>query len=382
MHDLILVGGGLANSLIAWRMRMARPDLRVLMVEKGDRLGGNHTWSYYQRDLTAQQHAWLQPLVAHAWPRYEVRFPGARRVLDTACYSLTSERLHAALMAALPDAVMLGVDAGELSANSVRVDGMLLQAHAVIDGRGQQASPHMHYAWQKFVGQELLLEAPHGQPHPVIMDATVAQQDGYRFVYTLPFAPDRILVEDTCYSNTAALDPAGARANIAAYAASRGWRIAGVAREETGILPITLCGDIDAYWREDSRQVPCSGLRAGLFHATTGYSLPCAVRLADRIAALPQLDAASLQAAIRLYARQQWRSQAFMRLLNRMLFFAGPAPLRYRVLQRFYTLPQALIERFYAGEPTRLDALRILSGKPPVPVLPALRAAMWTGERP
>ena len=42
------------------------------------------------------------------------------------------------------------------------------------------------------------------------------------------------------------------------------------------------------------------------------------------------------------------------------------------MLQRFYRLPQPLIERFYAGEATRMDKLRILTGKPPVPMGPAI----------
>ena len=42
------------------------------------------------------------------------------------------------------------------------------------------------------------------------------------------------------------------------------------------------------------------------------------------------------------------------------------------MLERFYRLPTPLIERFYAGEATLGDKLRILSGKPPVPIGRAL----------
>ena len=37
--DLILVGGGLANGLLALRLRQARPDLRLLIIEQGETLG-------------------------------------------------------------------------------------------------------------------------------------------------------------------------------------------------------------------------------------------------------------------------------------------------------------------------------------------------------
>lgn len=374
MHDLILIGGGLANGLIAWRLKMMRPALRILLVERESTLGGNHTWSFYQEDLTPAQHAWLAPLVVRHWPAYEVRFPSHRRMLRTACYSIDSARFHAVLMKDLADCVMLGAEVGEMDAGGAVINGWRHEARAVIDGRGHESSAHMRHAWQKFLGWEVELEEAHGQAMPIIMDATVAQRDGYRFVYTLPFDERRILIEDTYYSTSPALDAAALRLNIEAYAASRGWRIARMLREETGVLPIALSGDIERYWDDKPDVLPRSGLRAGLFHATTGYSLLFAARLADEIAALDDLHADKVYQRIRHFSAYQWRGQRFLRALNRMLFFAGEPAQRYRVLQRFYTLPQQLIERFYAARLTRLDQLRILSGKPPVPVAAALRA--------
>lgn len=372
MADVMLLGGGLANGLIAWRLRQVRPELRILLVEQGPTLGGNHTWSYYQPDLTPAQHAWLAPLVAWRWPGYEVRFPDHRRRLSTACYSISAERFHQVLMAALGDAVLLGAKVEDASAGGARINGAWHGAGLVIDGRGHAASPHMRYAYQKFIGREVLLRQPHGQALPIIMDATVAQDDGYRFVYTLPFDERRMLVEDTYYGATPELDHGAIRRRIDEYIAARGWQVASVEREESGVLPIALSGDIERFWRDKPAGIACSGLRAGLFHATTGYSLPFAVRLADEVAALPDLSAAASR--IRASSTAQWRGQLFMRLLNRMLFFASAPAQRYRLLQRFYTLPQGRIERFYAARLTWADKLRILSGKPPVPIGAAFMA--------
>ncbi|WP_151633798.1 lycopene beta-cyclase CrtY [Noviherbaspirillum aerium] len=376
MHDLILIGGGLANGLIAWRLRQLRPALRILLVERDGALGGNHTWSFYQEDLTPAQHAWIAPLVVRRWPGYEVRFPSHGRRLHTACYSIDSERFRQVLMQDLGESVMLDAEVGRIDADGAVINGRHHAARAVIDGRGHESSAHMRHAWQKFLGREVELSRPHGQAMPIIMDATVAQRDGYRFVYTLPFDERRILIEDTYYSTSPALDADALRLNLDAYAASRGWQIERVVREETGVLPIALSGDIERYWDDKPDAVPRSGLRAGLFHATTGYSLLFAVRLADGIAALDEnaLQADTLYRHIREVSVEQWRTQRFLRALNRMLFFAGEPAQRYRILQRFYTLPQQLIERFYAARLTRFDQLRILSGKPPVPVAAALRA--------
>ena len=375
-YDLILIGGGLANGLIAWRLRTQRPELRILLIERDAHLGGNHTWSFHDGDLGVDQHRWLAPLVATRWPRYEVIFPQHARTLESGYASIASLDFARVIETALGDSLRLDTPVQDLTPTSVHLaDGEVLQARAVIDGRGMRPSRQLALGYQTFLGQELRLAAPHGLTAPIIMDASVEQQGGYRFVYVLPFGPDRVLIEDTHYVDTSAWEPERLRANIAAYAAARGWRIAEVLREEHGSLPIVLAGDVDSFW-SDLRGQPCSGLRAGLFHPTTGYSLPHAVRLAERIAALATFDAASLFAAIRADALQEWRGQRFFRLLNRMLFLAGEADHRWRVMRRFYHLPAPLIARFYAGRLTLADQARLVSGKPPVPVGQALSAAL------
>jgi len=373
-YDLILAGGGLANSLIAWRLRAERPALRILLLEHGAHIGGNHTWSFHDSDLDAAQQRWIAPLVSTRWPRYEVRFPHLARTLESSYASIASHEFARIVEPVLGDALRTGVRIASVSPTSVCLEnGETLHARAVLDGRGMRASSHLALGYQTFLGQEVRLAAPHGLTAPTIMDASVAQQGGYRFVYLLPFGPDRVLIEDTHYVDSAAWEPERLRANIAAYAETRGWRIAEVLREEQGSLPIVLAGDFERFWDALQGQ-PSVGLRAGLFHSTTGYSLPHAVRLADRIAQLPDLAAPALFAAIRDEARQAWRQQRFFRMLNRMLFLAGSPDHRWRVMQRFYRLPAGLIAHFYAGRLNLGDKARLLTGKPPVPVLEAFAA--------
>jgi lycopene beta-cyclase len=372
--DLILVGGGLANGLLALRLRQQRPDLRLLIVEQGDVLGGNHTWSFHQHDLTLAQQRWLDPMVGKRWPGYEVIFPDLQRRLGSGYASIFSERFHQYLMPELSDGVRLRTTVASVEPHRVRLgSGDILQAGAVIDGRGVRRTDQLALGFQKFLGQELRLQQPHGLQEPIIMDASVAQHDGYRFVYVLPLSVDSLLIEDTYYADGDAVAPETLRANIERYAEGRGWAIREVLREEQGVLPIVLSGDIAAFWGE-ARGVPQTGLSAALFHPTTGYSLPDAVRLADHLIALDRWDAASLFEAIRDYSLAQWRQRGFFRLLNRMLFMAGPADRRWAVMQRFYRLREPLIQRFYAANLTTRDRLRIVSGKPPVPLGEALRA--------
>jgi lycopene beta-cyclase len=381
-YDLILAGGGLANGLIAWRLRTRRPDLRILLLEQDTHLGGNHTWSFHASDLSAAERAWIAPLVSWRWPGYQVIFPDLERTLDGGYCSILSDDFARVLEPALGACLRTGARVAQVHPTRVELaGGEVLHARAVIDGRGPAPTPDLALGYQTFLGQELQLKAPHGLTSPIIMDAGVAQQGGYRFVYVLPFGPDRLLVEDTHYIDDAGRAPEQLRANIAAYVQARGWQVDAVLREEQGALPIVLAGDIERFWDRQGGQ-PCAGLRAGLFHFTTGYSLPhavrLAVRLADAIGALPALDAPALFAAIRAEARAEWNKQGFFRLLNRMLFLAGSPDARWRVMQKFYQLPAPLIAHFYAGRLSLADKARILSGKPPVPVLQALSAARKT----
>ncbi len=374
--DLLLVGGGLANGLVAWRLAQRRPELRVSVLERGDRLGGNHTWSFHEHDLSPAQREWVEPLVAHAWPHYDVHFPGGSRRMRSGYASVTSERFRGKLREALGDAAIeTGVEVTEVEPTRVRcADGRTLEARAVLDGRGARGDAHLWLGWQKFLGLELKLAAPHGLDGPVVMDATVPQLDGYRFVYLLPFAPDEVLVEDTYYADAPELGPSVARERILDYARGRGWAVREVLREERGVLPIVLGGDPVAFWDADGSRVARSGLGAAMFHPTTGYSLPDAVRLADRIAALPELSADALHAATRAWSLDAWRRRGFFRMLNRMLFHAAEPLQRRRMFERFYAMPEAPVSRFYAAEPTRTDMLRLFAGRPPVPAHRALRA--------
>lgn len=371
-YDLLLIGAGLANGLLALRLKACRPDLRVLLLEGDAQAGGNHTWCFHEEDLSAEQQRWIAPLVAHRWSHYEVRFPQLNRRLDSGYCCITSARFHDVLREALGDALRLNQTVASCGSEHVQLaSGEVLRACAVIDGRGYQPDAALQIGFQAFVGQEWTLSQPHQLTGPILMDATVDQQGGYRFVYTLPLSPTRLLIEDTHYIDDASLAAAQARQNISDYAARQGWQLERLEREERGALPITLAGDFDRFWQH--RQA-CVGLRAGLFHPTTGYSLPLAAALADALAA--DFSAESVAPRIHRFAQAAWRRQGFFRMLNRMLFLAGDADRRWRVMQRFYGLPEGLIARFYAGRLTLADRARILSGKPPVPVLAALQAIL------
>lgn len=347
--DYALIGGGLQAGLIALAVRAAQPHARIGIVERGLALGGNHTWCFHAGDVPAGAR-WVDPLIAVRWPGYDVAFPGLRRTLDSDYACVTSERLDEVVRGAV-DELLLDTSALAVAHDAVETTRGTLHARTVIDARGPAQLDGGSCGWQTFVGQEARVVG-HGLARPILMDATLAQDGGFRFMYVLPLAEDRLLIEDTRFTDAPYLDAPACRAAIAAYARDHGWDIAAVMREESGVLPLPLQLEVPA---PGSPLV--AGYGGGYFHPVTGYSFPIAVRLANAVA--------SGDAAVAALHRAHTAQLPFALRLNKMLFRWFPPDQRYHVIERFYRLPAASIRRFYALELTAFDRARFLFGRPP-----------------
>ena len=245
--DLALCGGGLQNALIVAALcgepAAAAAWPRIALVER-DEVGGNHTWCCYDSDLSPAMQRRVAPFVTQRWSRYEVRFPGYRRILDTAYSMISSTRLRSAvraLLAARGNALLWERTPVERVSSAALhlTDGRELRARMVIDARGARP-PGTECGYQKFYGQEVTLREPHGLTCPIVMDATVAQHDGFRFMYVLPLGERRALLEDTTFSDGPDLDEEQRQRGIAAWLHRHGWHPAAVTRTERGVLPMPL----------------------------------------------------------------------------------------------------------------------------------------------
>jgi lycopene beta-cyclase len=373
---LLIAGGGLSGCLAALAMARARPEVPILLVEEGESFGGNHLWSFFDADVEPDDRWILEGLISHCWQGYYVAFPEHSRKLKAGYNSLRSVDLDKLVRERLrPDQYRLGTKIAAVRDNELLLlGGEKIRADGAIDARGAANLSMLDLGWQKFVGREYRFAKPHAVDRPVIMDATVDQSDGYRFVYCLPFSETRMLVEDTYYSESPELDAAKIGARLDAYVAQRRWAGGEIEREESGVLPVAMGGDFGSFWRVGGARVAKFGMRGGFFHPTTGYTLPDAVRTASMLVKQKDLTGGVLHNVFEAYAAQLWKKRDFYRTLNTMLFRAAEPAQRYKVLERFYRLDPGLIGRFYAGQSSMFDRVRILSGKPPVPVGKAVSA--------
>ncbi len=363
--DIVLVGGGLQNGLIALAVLQARPDLCIAMVERADAVGGNHTWCFHAGDVPAELARVVDAITAYRWDGYAVRFPGRERILREPYAGTCSPVLAAALAEvfrrAPGSALRCGVAARAVLADRVELEtGEVLTADLIVDARGPQCyrGGDRGAGYQKFVGVELALAAPHGLARPIVMDATVPQVGGFRFFYVLPLAADRVLVEDTRFSREPALDGARLERDCLQFAAAAGLAVARVVRTERGVLAMPWAGRAEA----PSRPLR-AGYQGGWFHPATGYSFPIAARLASFIAA--RRPSQVIGGELRALWRVQQRQIRFCHLLNRLVFQWFAEGDAWHAFDRFYRLPAPLIRRFYALETSAADRARILLGRPP-----------------
>lgn len=364
--DHLLVGGGLQNGLIAWLLLQRDPEARVALVEAGHCIGGNHTWSYHATDVPEHVQELVAPLAEHAWDEYQVHFPGIIRHVRLGYRSLHSSHLDRLLrlqFSTAPHAsLLLSSPVSEVHPDRVVLaSGTSLTGRTVIDARGPvlDSSPKARAGYQKFVGLELSLGAPARTRSPILMDACVPQEDGFRFFYVLPFAPDRVLIEDTRFSEEPALDHEALEEGILQYARERGYDVNQVLRRESGVLPMPYVSR--SAW---SRNMPlAAGYGGGFIHPATGYSFPVALRVALHVAdCAPESPlGAGWDDLVRRH-RTQYRFATF---LNRLLFTAYSPEDRYHIFQQFYQQPDAAIGRFYRLELERSDMARMFTGAPP-----------------
>src|SRR4051812_17639459 len=135
--DAVVVGGGLSGGLTALALASREPPARVALVERATRLGGNHTWSFFESDLSAGAQQLVAPLIGTAWQAVVVIFPGAPRRLEGGYASISSAHFDAVVRARVQAAggvVLAGAAATAVEGRQVTLEGgSVLRAPLVVD---------------------------------------------------------------------------------------------------------------------------------------------------------------------------------------------------------------------------------------------------------
>ena len=356
---LLIAGGGLAGCLAALAMARFRPEIPVLIVEEKERFGAGQFRSFPEADLEERELELVDPLVEHRWPGFYVAFPEVSRKLKAPWASFGADRIHEAMVAALrPDRIRLGTKVVAVREDALVLDGgETIKADGAIDARGPANLSMLELLHETRFERGYRFEKPHRVDRPVLIDATVDQAGGLRFVQCIPLSDDRLLVADVAVSERVQPDEHAA-ARLDLYVEARGWAPAAVEAERSVTRPLPIGGDFAAFWRIGGARVAKLGLRGGFVHPATGRTVGDAVRMAVLLAAQRDYSGAALHDLFEDEAKQLWKKRETYRELNQAV--AGTLPEQRRALfERFYRLDPGLIARFHADDLGLIDRMRV-----------------------
>lgn len=293
--DYVIAGAGCAGLSLAVQIatqarRLGRPCPRVVLLEPRVEYVRDRTWCSWR----FEDHPFAAA-VSHRWTRWRVAEGDRSLVRGSTRHAyehIPADAFYAQALAILrgsPEVELrLGCAARAIHERGEGVevvtdDGVVSGALA-FDARPAPApEPDAEEVdlLQHFVGWEVEAEAAVFDPTTAtLMDFTVDQSRGIHFMYVLPFAPTRALVETT-YFSPAALPDAVYEDDLRGYLRARfGLSAPAVRWREQGTILMTTR---PASPRQSPRVVNL-GLRGGLAKGSTGYAFAAIQRFSAALA--------------------------------------------------------------------------------------------------
>lgn len=358
--DVAILGAGCAGLSLA--MRLAGGGLSVRLIDPRTGYENDRTWSFWR----TAPHPW-EAFVRQSWQRWSVAGPTAtveRQSHRIRYQTLEARSVYDAALARIDADPLLQLDLG-VSAQDVQQRGAEsfvdtsdggFSAASVIDTRPPKHIPTMS---QVFIGQEIATSKSVFDTDVVhLMHFRSGYSDGVDFLYILPFAPNRALVEVTSFARTAPsrkvmsdwLDTEIASLDAGGH---------DVLRAEAGCLPMEV-----GYRAKPTAGIVHMGLAGGAARPATGYAFQRIQAQADQIAT--QLISGQTPTPPRDGMILQTMDAIFLRVLASRPH-QGPA--YFQAL--FDRVEAEKLERFLSGSTRTDDRLAVITALPPVPFLAA-----------
>jgi lycopene beta-cyclase len=355
----LIAGGGLAGSLAALAMARYRPDVPLLIVEERETFGGDGYRIFTDAELGDGGAELTAPLAIDRWPGYYFAFPGFSRKLKAATTGFAAADVHRAMIQALdPKSYRLGTKVVAVREDALVLDGgETIKAEGAIDARGPTSMSTLDLLYEARLERDYRFGAPHRVDRPVLIDATVDQIGGLRFVECVPLSEERLLIAEICISERAQPDEqAGAR--VSAYVKARGWARPRARADRTASRPLPFGGDFAAFWRLGGARVAKLGLRGGFVHPLTGRTIGDAASMALRLAGQSDFSGNALHDLFEAEARQYWKKREFLRSITAS-FAAADAEDRRAIVERLCRLDAGTIQHLQTERLGMLDRWRV-----------------------
>ncbi|MEM9801959.1 MAG: lycopene cyclase family protein [Planctomycetota bacterium] len=366
--DIVVLGGGCAGlSLAAQLASRERDGRRVLVLEAREDYERDRTWCGW----SIEPHT-FQDCVDHRWSQWDVRANGVvsrhassrfpyEHVPADLFYAAAQERIEAAdgvdlLLGTRVESVTSRGDRTRVATSRGEID-----AGVVVDARAPSPTPGEGGLLQHFLGLEITTRDAVFDPSTVtLMDFDVPQESGIQFLYVLPFAPDRALVESTFLSPTP-LPQEDYVAQVERYVDERlETETTEVHHREAGVIPMNpqLSG------ADNSVRI---GTLGGAVKPSSGYAFHSIQRttatLADALVSGRGVGSVPARSGL-----DAWMDRVFLSFLSRR-----PEGVPAMFLRLFRSVDADVLARFLMERGRASDRLRVIGA---MPKLPFAREAM------
>lgn len=338
---VIIIGGGIVGSLLAYRLKEVLPQMSFKLYEASSSLGQHQSFSFRESDCAKDMH-WLKPLISHSWDHHQISFKKFDKMITNPYHLIDSRKMNEVISLKLKDDLKVH--------NKIPLELALQEASFVIDTRNE--CYYKKSGYKKFLSFEIELEEPHHMISPVVFDGKVDKKEIYRNISYFPLTENTMLVKDFWYSDNRRIDVAEMRTVLNDTIKEKGWKISKVLREESGVVAVPLTPPT---FHQEGRVISL----AGLFHGSTISSIGAMTKLIDEMVST-SFRYGELREIVSKFRKSEGEVQGFYRSLNKILIEEK----KDFIFERIYNQPYSIIEKFSSGNLSFFDRSKmILMGK-------------------
>lgn len=381
-YEYVVLGAGCAGLSLCYYLLQSGVEAPILILDRKTRFEDDRTWCFWDVEDTPFSH-----LETRRWNSWSVHY-GARDVLHTSqsysyrCitaasfyeFALNSIAKHANVT------LRLGADVEGFeerdAGTHIRAADRTYTARYVFDGRGlppgsrtfETARREAVWIPQQFIGLRVRTARPVFDPAVcTLMDFSVSQERGLRFMYVLPFGEREALVENV-YLSEPGIAGGTYRTEIADYMSDtygltpQDYVVDG---EERGYIPMTDY----PFPRRIGERIYSIGMLGGQTRPSTGYTF---LRIQRYCRALARHLTAEGPAPRAEFRRFDVLDRVFLRFMRR---YPERCPSIYA--RMYGRVPPGSLVRFLTEKSTPADELSLVMALPKIPFLRVAGGALF-----
>jgi lycopene beta-cyclase len=373
-YEYIIAGGGMAGLSLAFYLNESSlKDKKILIIDRDKKDENDHTWCFWENENSV-----FEEIVFQRWSKFW--FHGTRdfsellsfgdyqykmiRAIDF--YEFVIEKLIRNSNISFVRADITGIENDVVKTS----DGEFTAREFVFDSfsRKEYNEPEYHNLWQHFLGWTIETAENIFDPDKMtLFDFRVEQKGECRFIYILPIAKNKALIEFTVFSDNL-IEMEEYEENLKKYISghlpAENYEIK---ETEYGIIPMSD----EPHQQNPASNVVRIGTSAGYVKPSTGYSFK---RTQTRLQSLVNnLENLSLSTQHPVPGTKPWKAYLDSVLLNVMQTKKHPVSDVFTCLFKFNEAPQVL--KFLDEDTSLREDLKIMRT---VPLLKFSKAAVQT----